>query len=205
MTRWWRGSWGCGDVGGHGAISILPSHELPHVGVDGRRADIVPVAGLREGFRFEGGRVTFGSFQRGIHRGRDQRGPAALTLTTSFSSSTSCGPTKADGRSARCASAPSSRPGTSSRIGAGGIAAVVNGLALCAIHHRAFDRNLLGIDPHGVVSIAERLLREIDGLMLRTGLQGFHGEAITMPRRPTDRPDPVRLESRFERFLHAAA
>jgi hypothetical protein len=41
--------------------------------------------------------------------------------------------------------------------------------------------------------------------MLRTGLQGFHGEAITEPRRPADRPDPLRLESRFERFLHAAA
>jgi putative restriction endonuclease len=31
-----------------------------------------------------------------------------------------------------------------------GIAAVVNGLALCAIHHLAYDRNLLGIDPRGV-------------------------------------------------------
>ena len=35
-----------------------------------------------------------------------------------------------------------------------GIAAVVNGLALCAIHHLAFDRNVLGIDPDGVVHIA---------------------------------------------------
>lgn len=86
-----------------------------------------------------------------------------------------------------------------------GIAAVVNGLALCAIHHLAFDRNLLGIDPGGVVHIADRLLREIDGPMLRTGLQGFHGEAIALPRRQEDRPDPERLESRFERFLRAAA
>jgi hypothetical protein len=41
--------------------------------------------------------------------------------------------------------------------------------------------------------------------MLRTGLQGFHGEAITVPRHPADRPDPHRLESRFERFLRAVA
>ena len=41
--------------------------------------------------------------------------------------------------------------------------------------------------------------------MLRTGLQGFHGEAIAMPRRPADRPDPALLESRFERFASAAA
>jgi hypothetical protein len=46
--------------------------------------DLVPLPRLREGFVFEGQRVSFGSFQRGIHRGRDQRGPAALTLTTSF-------------------------------------------------------------------------------------------------------------------------
>jgi putative restriction endonuclease len=86
-----------------------------------------------------------------------------------------------------------------------GIAAVVNGLALCAIHHLAFDRNLLGIDPGGVVHIAERLLREIDGPMLQTGLQGFRGTRIALPRRPDDRPDPVRLQTRFERFSHAAA
>jgi ATP-binding cassette, subfamily B, bacterial len=86
-----------------------------------------------------------------------------------------------------------------------GIAAVVNGLALCAIHHLAFDRNLLGIDPTGVVHIADRLLREIDGPMLKTGLQGFHGAPIARPRRPEDRPDPARLETRFERFLQAAA
>ena len=65
-----------------------------------------------------------------------------------------------------------------------GVAAVVNGIALCAIHHLAFDRNLLGIDPQGVVHIAGRLLREIDGPMLRTGLQGFHGGRIALPRRP---------------------
>ncbi len=66
---------------------------------------------------------------------------------------------------------------------------------LCAIHHLAFDRNLLGIDPGGLVHITDRLLREIDGPMLRTGLQGFHGASIALPRRPEDRPDPARLEA----------
>jgi len=86
-------------------------------------------------------------------------------------------------------------------VEAAGIAAVVNGLALCAIHHLAFDRNLLGIDPTGVVHIAARVLREIDGPMLQTGLQGFHREAIA---RPQDHPDPERLEQRFARFLAVA-
>lgn len=86
-----------------------------------------------------------------------------------------------------------------------GIAAVVNGLALCAIHHRAYDRNLLGIDPRGTVHISARLLREIDGPMLGQGLQSFHGKGILVPTRSEQHPDPERLEVRFAEFEAAAA
>lgn len=85
-----------------------------------------------------------------------------------------------------------------------GLATVANGIALCAIHHLAYDRNLLGISPDGLVHIASRLLEEIDGPMLRVGLQGFHGETIGMPRRRQDRPDQDRLEIRFARFQSVA-
>lgn len=85
-----------------------------------------------------------------------------------------------------------------------GLATIVNGIALCAIHHLAYDRNLLGIDPRGVVHIARRLLDEHDGPMLRSGLQGFHGAAILQPRRTDERPDPDRLEVRFAGFTSAA-
>jgi putative restriction endonuclease len=85
-----------------------------------------------------------------------------------------------------------------------GIAAVVNGLALCAIHHLAYDRNLLGIDPGGVVHIARQLLEEQDGPMLREGLQGFHGAEIRSPRHPQEHPDPDRLAVRFKAFEAAA-
>lgn len=85
-----------------------------------------------------------------------------------------------------------------------GEATVVNGISLCAIHHLAYDRNLLGIDPGGLVHISSRLLREIDGPMLRTGLQGFHGARILEPRRRDERPDPGRLEVRFAQFESAA-
>jgi hypothetical protein len=40
---------------------------------------------------------------------------------------------------------------------------------------------------------------------LRTGLQSFHGGRIALPRRPEERPDPHRLELRFERFERASA
>nr|MDQ3611228.1 HNH endonuclease [Actinomycetota bacterium] len=255
--------------------------------------DLVPLARLREGFGFDGERVSFGSFQKGIHRSRRQRGAAALTVTTSFKDPYAdafdeagssfmyayrSGPVdQADNRALRAAfemqtpplvyfralapgqylvvapmfvtvndpaaravvlepglpvqdmqpgglvSGPDVRAYATSEarhrlhqqqfkldvirayrhrcaictlrerelVQAAhivpdaepeGIAAVINGLALCAIHHLAYDRNLLGIDPDGVVHIAARLLREIDGPMLRTGLQGFHGTSIALPR-----------------------
>jgi putative restriction endonuclease len=282
--------------------------------------DVVPLEVLREGFRFEGRRISFGSFQKGIHRSKDQHGPAALTLTTAppkpgraapyddvFDEANGTviyhyragSPNQPDNRSLRAARelvAPliyfkgispgqymvfspvfvtQDDPGTGLVLlefglpvmdtrGEGiqssedarryefamvrrryhqvrfrrdvlqaygnkcavcalrevdlleashivrdvdeeGIAAVVNGLALCAIHHRAYDRNLLGIDPRGVVHIGERLLREIDGPMLGNGLQHFHGAAILEPARHADRPDPDRLAVRFAEFEEAAA
>jgi len=85
-----------------------------------------------------------------------------------------------------------------------GGATVVNGLALCAIHHLAYDRNLVGIDPDGVVHIHARLLDEIDGPMLKNGLQHFHGARILQPPRREERPDRERLALRFDAFRRAA-
>jgi putative restriction endonuclease len=297
-----------------------PDHEL-RVAAVGRAVelidaynDLVPVERLREGFRFRGERVSFGSFQKGIHRSQAQRGPAALTLTTSFKDPygdelgpgggfvyayRAGSPEQADNRALRAAHAllapivyfralapgqywvvapvfvaaddPAARAvvleagdpvrdmGASglessadvrayattvarrrlhqqrfridvlrayrsrcavcalrerslvdaahivADIEPEGIAAVVNGIALCAIHHQAFDRNLLGIDPAGIVHIASRLLREHDGPMLREGLQGFHGRSMELPRRREERPDQRLLGQRFERFAKAAA
>lgn len=87
---------------------------------------------------------------------------------------------------------------------ADGHAQIDNGISLCAIHHLAYDRNLLGIDPAGVVHISKRLLDEVDGPMLRTGLQGFHAQPISQPSRPSERPDPERLEVRFVNFQETA-
>lgn len=85
-----------------------------------------------------------------------------------------------------------------------GGATVVNGLSLCAIHHLAYDRNLLGINPDGVVHIHARLLDETDGPMLTNGLQHFHGAQILQPARTDDRPDRERLALRFAVFEDAA-
>jgi putative restriction endonuclease len=85
-----------------------------------------------------------------------------------------------------------------------GGATVDNGISLCAIHHLAYDRNLLGIDPKGIVHIASRLLEGSDGPMLSQGLQGFHGGVILQPRRSDERPNSERLEARYNQFLAVA-
>lgn len=83
-----------------------------------------------------------------------------------------------------------------------GNAIVSNGLALCKLHHAAYDRNILGIRPDYTVEIHHRLLDEIDGPMLRHGLQDHHGRPLLqIPARRSDRPDTDRLMQRYENFL----
>ena len=86
---------------------------------------------------------------------------------------------------------------------AGGAPVVSNGLSLCKIHHAAYDANVVGITPKYVIEINERVLNEVDGPMLRHGLQERHGETLHLPHRAADRPDPELLEERFEAFRAA--
>lgn len=86
-----------------------------------------------------------------------------------------------------------------------GVAAVRNGLALCKIHHAAFDAYILGVRPDFVVQIRRDLLHEIDGPMLRHGLQERHGESLmVLPESRRERPDPQLLGAAYERFLTAS-
>lgn len=81
---------------------------------------------------------------------------------------------------------------------------VANGLALCKIHHAAFDRNILGVRPDLVVQIRRDILEESDGPMLRHGLQDVHGQPLSvLPTRQADQPDPGRLELRWDAFQKA--
>lgn len=84
-----------------------------------------------------------------------------------------------------------------------GIPIVQNGLSLCKIHHAAYDANLLGIDPDYVVRINRELMEEVDGPMLRHGLQDMNGRPLTLPKRRTDQPDKARLAERFNEFRAA--
>ena len=107
-------------------------------------------------------------------------------------------------RSATCATPSCSTPPTSSATATPGVRPVVpNGLALCKIHHAAFDTNILGIRPDHVVEIRDDILDEVDGPMLRHGLQDLHGNVIVLPSKTADRPDTERLEERYEEFRSA--
>ncbi|MBO0868425.1 MAG: HNH endonuclease [Micromonosporaceae bacterium] len=86
----------------------------------------------------------------------------------------------------------------------GGEPVVPNGLAMCKIHHAAYDTNIIGIRPDRVVEVRVDVLAEIDGPMLRHGLQEMHGSTISLPRARRDHPDPTRLEQRYEQFRAAA-
>lgn len=77
---------------------------------------------------------------------------------------------------------------------------VPNGLARCKIHHAAYDRNILGVRPDLVVEIRPDVLAEIDGPMLRHGLQEMNGARVTVPTGRQTRPDKQRLEERYAEF-----
>jgi putative restriction endonuclease len=80
---------------------------------------------------------------------------------------------------------------------------VPNGLALCKLHHAAFDADILGVRPDLKIEVRHDVLREADGPMLRVGLQGFDGQAITVPRQKSLRPNVDFLAERYERFRKA--
>lgn len=85
-----------------------------------------------------------------------------------------------------------------------GVATVQNGLSLCKIHHASYDKNLVGISPEFTVQVNRALLEEVDGPMLKHGLQEMNGRRIVLPRRISDRPERDRLATRFEEFLALA-
>lgn len=80
---------------------------------------------------------------------------------------------------------------------------VPNGLALCKLHHAAFDSYILGVTPDLEIHLRADVLNESDGPVLRHGLQGFQGTRIWIPRHPLSRPNRDFLAERYEMFRKA--
>lgn len=85
-----------------------------------------------------------------------------------------------------------------------GLPVVSNGLSLCKIHHAAFDNNIVGIRPDLVVEIQPKVLFEVDGPMLKHGLQEMNGVRISVPRDRTLQPNADSLEERYKEFRAAS-
>lgn len=81
---------------------------------------------------------------------------------------------------------------------------VPNGLALCKIHHAAFDQDIIGVSPDLRLSVRRDILVEIDGPMLKHGIQALEGERMNVPRQRAASPSRERLEIRYLAFRGAA-
>jgi len=78
---------------------------------------------------------------------------------------------------------------------------VQNGIALCKIHHAAFDHFFLSIRPDYRIEIRRDVMLESDGPMLKHGLQGLDGQRIDLPSQIPLRPSVRMLEQRHQKFL----
>jgi putative restriction endonuclease len=81
-----------------------------------------------------------------------------------------------------------------------GVPEISNGLALCKIHHTAYDQNFIGISPDYIVHVNKDLLIEKDGPMLKHGIQEMNGRKILIPSKAKERPNTEALDFRFQSF-----
>jgi putative restriction endonuclease len=86
----------------------------------------------------------------------------------------------------------------------GGQPVVTNGLAMCKIHHAAYDENIMSITPQYRVEVKPSVLLESDGPMLLHGIQEVDGWSIELPRRKAQHPDRQLLLERHTDFLRSA-
>lgn len=80
---------------------------------------------------------------------------------------------------------------------------VDNGIALCKIHHAAFDKYFIGITPDYKVEVRKDVLEEEDGPMLQHGLKELHNSKIYIPKLVVNRPNRDYLDIRYQKYLNA--
>lgn len=85
----------------------------------------------------------------------------------------------------------------------GGEPVVTNGIAMCKIHHAAFDTMLMAVRPDYAIEVRPDVLVEEDGPTLTYALQGLHDGRIELPRQRAARPNRELLAERYEQFRMA--
>jgi putative restriction endonuclease len=81
---------------------------------------------------------------------------------------------------------------------------VSNGMALCKLHHAAFDQYFFAVTPDYEIEVRPSIRRESDGPMLVVGLQDIHGTRIHIPAELENQPSRDRLALRYEAFRRAS-
>ena len=81
---------------------------------------------------------------------------------------------------------------------------VDNGLALCKLHHAAFDKYFIGITPDYTIEVRKDILEEVDGPMLQHGLKELNGNKIFVPTKKIEKPNRDFLDIRYQRFKNAS-
>lgn len=79
-----------------------------------------------------------------------------------------------------------------------------NGLALCKLHHYAYDTNLIGITPGRTIHVAQRILQMSGPAMLDHGIKAFDRRRLTIPVTPRLQPAESRLARRWKEFTSTA-
>ena len=80
---------------------------------------------------------------------------------------------------------------------------VDNGIALCKLHHAAFDSFFIGISPDYIVEVRPDILDEEDGSMLLHGFKELHNNKIIIPTSKPFWPNKRFLDWRFQKFRKA--
>ncbi len=80
---------------------------------------------------------------------------------------------------------------------------VDNGIALCKLHHAAFDSFILGINPDYVIEVRGDVLEEKDGPMLQHGLKDLHKSKIILPASQILWPKRELIDIRYQKFKEA--
>ena len=81
---------------------------------------------------------------------------------------------------------------------------VSNGLALCKLHHAAFDQFLISVTPGYSIQVRRSILLEEDGPVLEHALKRLHGVVIQIPSRSQEQPDRDHLAQHLQKFQDAA-
>ena len=84
----------------------------------------------------------------------------------------------------------------------GGPASVTNGICMSTLHHAAFDRYLIGVDPDLRIHVSDRVIEARDGPLLHS-LQALAGNRLGTPVETGAHPNREFLEWRFSNFQNA--